>query len=127
MPDGRRAGERHRIDLALEQHAVDALRAAFAAADRRVGRHFLDLAAGGSQLLDEQLARDLGPRQQEPRVVHRTNLGKGLHDPLRAIVRSGERDAHAVLGDRRCRAGADGADPGPLADRGCRGATGTAS
>ena len=67
VPDRRRARERHRVDLPVEQHAVDVLVAVAVGARRHrpVGGDVEDVGAGLAQLVREQVAGDVGARQQE--------------------------------------------------------------
>ena len=67
VPHRRRAGERHGVDLALEQQLVD-VGIAFAlrlGGERAVGDDVGDQGAGLAQIVGQHLARDLGAREQD--------------------------------------------------------------
>ena len=65
VPHGGGAGERDRVDLTVEQHAVDVLRASLRRFDRGVGGDVGHVGAGGAELLGEDFSGNLCPRQQE--------------------------------------------------------------
>ena len=74
IPDRRRARERHDVDAMLEQHAVNVgLALAFLLGhDGAIRDHFGDLGTLTPELVRDQLAADVGMRQQNSQTLHRS-------------------------------------------------------
>src|SRR5262249_6566032 len=94
IPNRRRARERHDIDATFEQHAVD-VRLAFAVrvhGDRAVGDDLGDVGAFLPQLIGEQLAADVGVRQEDLLASDFADLRERAEDRLRTVLGRGEVD-----------------------------------
>ena len=113
VPDRRGAGERHRVDLPIEQHAVD-VRSAFALRARRrraIGDDVDDVGARLAQRVGEQISRAMSARGSRKRLpVERADGLERLDDRLGAELGRRQVDADAVPRDPRRRRRPDGAD-----------------
>ena len=116
IPDRRGARERDRIDLAVEQHAVDVRLAVpiDPRRDRPVRGDVEHERARLAQLVGEQIARDVRPRQQEALALDVAGRLERLDDRLGPELGRRQVDADAVTRDARGRRRPDGADADAL-------------
>ena len=83
-PHGRGAGEGDHVDAAIEQHAVDVGLAIALRVDRHrpVGDDLGHLAAAFPEFLADDLAPDVGAREQEPLALDVAGVEQRLDDAL---------------------------------------------
>jgi hypothetical protein len=102
VPDRGRARERDRVDLPVEQHAVDVLVgiAVRAREQRAIGDDLHHVGAGGAQLVGQQFARDVGARKQDAHPLQpRVEPRERRHDRFRAVLFRRQIDPDAVPRD----------------------------
>ena len=111
-----RARERHRVDLAIEQHAVDVRPAVpiDARRDGAIGGDVEHERAGLAQRVGEEIARDVRPRQQKAFALDAARRLERVDDGFGPELGRRQVDADPVACDARGGRRPDGADADAL-------------